>query len=146
MAHAPLGIRRIARITWNQVDVDVENTLSGSATHVNTYVVTIWTEFFIKYLALIRDQRHTSRHLFGGEIEDTGTVPKRHDQRMARADGVAVARAVRQLVTPRHPAWCAEKARIVRIVHPWLTPSRRCDKRVPSPSTTHWPDGCTATT
>ena len=117
MAHAPLGIRRIARITWNQVDVDVENTLSGSATHVYTDVVTVWTEFFIKYLALIRNQLHTGGHLFRGELEEARTVPERDYQRMTRTDGVAVARAVSQRVTPRHPAWCAEKARVVRITH-----------------------------
>ena len=99
------------------MNVNVVNALPRGRSHVNTYVVTVWTEFFIKYLALIRDQRHTSRHLFRSEIEDTGTVPERHDQGMARADGVAVARAVRQLITPRHPTWCAEKARVVRVTH-----------------------------
>ena len=108
MAHAALRIRRIARIARNQVNVDMEDTLPCGRTHVHADVVAIWIELSIQNQPLGRDQLHTSCHLFRGEIEDTGTVPKRHDQGMTRTDGVAVARAVRQLVTPRHPAWCAK--------------------------------------
>ncbi len=100
------------------MDVDMADTLSRGCIHIHSDIVAIGTELVVNYLALGRHQLHTSSHLFRGELEEAGTVPERHDQGMTRADGVAVARAVRQRVTPRHPAWCAEKARIVRITHP----------------------------
>lgn len=99
------------------MDVGVEDALPSSCTHVKTHVVAVGTEFVVKYLALTRHQFHTGGDLCRRKIEEAGAVPERHDQGMTRADGVAVARAVGQRVTPRHPAWCAEQTRVVRVTH-----------------------------
>ena len=117
MSHTTLRVRSIACVTGNQMDVNVEDALPRGGTHVHADVVAVGTKFFINFFSLGSCQFHAGSDLLGSEIKEAGAMPERNDQGVPRANGVAVARAVRQFVTPRHPAWCAEKARVVRITH-----------------------------
>ena len=117
MPHAPLGIRGITFVTGDHMNMDMVDTLSRGGIDISAYVVAIGTEFFVQFHLFDRDQVHAGSRLFWSEVEEVSTVSKRDNQGMTRADGVAVARAVRQPVTPCHPPWCAKKARVVRITH-----------------------------
>ena len=48
MPHTTLRIFYITLVAWNDVDVHMKNTLPGSLSNVDAYVIAIGLEFFIQ--------------------------------------------------------------------------------------------------
>ena len=94
LAHAAARIRRISRVAWDKMDVDMEDTLPRSFININPDVVTIRIKFIVDGSTFLRHQLHTSGYLFGGEVEETCAMTQRHNQRMAATHRIGVARAV----------------------------------------------------
>ena len=90
--------------------------------YVHAYVVAVRLEFVIHRQTFLRQQVHTSAHLFCGELEEIRAVPKRNDQRVTRANGVAVALTVGQLVAPGHRTWRTEPTGVIRVTHRLFAP------------------------
>ena len=109
MPHTALGIFNITLITGNDVDMDMEDTLSSRRTYVNTDVVAVGFKLFVQQLSLLVYQRHAGVDLFGGQLKKAGNMATRDDHRMTRAHRVRIARAVRQLVIQGHPLWVRTK-------------------------------------
>jgi len=53
LPHASLGMRGISRITRNQMNMHMKNTLPRGRTDIYAYVVAIGLEFFIQDQALL---------------------------------------------------------------------------------------------
>ncbi len=94
MAHAPLGILDITPVARNEVNMDMEYTLSGSRSYVNADIVSIRIEFLVQSPALLGDQPHAGIDLFGRQVEKAGYMATRDNQGMARAHRVGITRAV----------------------------------------------------
>lgn len=109
MPHTALGIFNITLTTGNDVNMDMEDTLSSRWTYVNTDVVAVGFEFFVQQLSLLVYQRHAGVDLFGSQLKKAGNMATRDDHRMTRAHWVRIARAVRQLVMQGHPLWVCTK-------------------------------------
>ena len=109
MPHTALGIFNVTLVTGNDVNMDMEDTLSSRWTYVNTDVVAVGFEFFVQQLSLLVYQRHAGVDLFGSQLKKAGHMAARDDHRMTRARRVRIARAVRQLVTPGQPLWVRTK-------------------------------------
>lgn len=120
MPHTALGIFNITLVTGNDVDMDMEDTLPSRRTYVNTDVVAVGLEFFVKQLSLLVNQRHAGVDLFGGQLKKAGNMATRDDHRMTRAHRVRIARAVGQLVIQGHPLWVRTKQ--TRIIGVPLSP------------------------
>ncbi len=74
--------------------MDMEYTLPGCRSHVNTDIVSIRFEFLVQSYALLGDQPHAGIDLFGRQIEKTGHMPAWDNQGMTGAHRVAITRAV----------------------------------------------------
>lgn len=109
MPYTALGIFNITLIAGNDVNMDMEDTLSSRRTDVNTDVVAVGFEFFVQQLSLLVYQRHAGVDLFGSQLKKAGNMATRDDHRMTRAHRVRIARAVRQLVIQGHPLWVCTK-------------------------------------
>ena len=56
-SHASLRVLHIAFISWNQVDMDMEDTLSGSFAHVDAHIETVGMEkIFQPLFAMVHHQ------------------------------------------------------------------------------------------
>jgi FKBP-type peptidyl-prolyl cis-trans isomerase 2 len=96
--HAPLGVFHITRVARNDVNVDMQNTLSGRRPYIDADIVAIGTELRVQMLALLGDQLHAGRHFFRRQLEEAGHVATRNHQGMPRAHCEAVAGTVRQFI------------------------------------------------
>ena len=94
MPHASLRILHITGIAGNDVNMDMENTLSGRCSYIDTDIVTIGLKFLIEKFFLLAYQIHTGLNLFRRQLEKAGHVAARYYQRMSRANRKAVAGAV----------------------------------------------------
>ena len=94
MAHAPLWILDITLVARNEVNMDMEYTLSGRLSYVNADIVTIRLEFLVQSHALLGDQPHTGIDLFGRQVEKAGYMATWDNQGMAGAHRVAITRTV----------------------------------------------------
>lgn len=94
MAHAPLGILDITLVARNDVNMDMEDALSGRSPYVDTDIVTIRLEFLVQSHALLGDQPHAGIDLFGRQVEKAGYMATRDNQGMARAHRVGITRTV----------------------------------------------------
>ena len=82
MPYTALGIFNITLITGNNVNMDMENTLSCRLPDVNADIVAVGFKLFVQQLSLLVDQRHTGADLFGGQIKKGGNMATRDDHRM----------------------------------------------------------------
>ena len=94
MPHPSLWILDIPLVAGNDVNMDMENTLSGRRSHINADIVTIRLEFLVQSHALLSDQLHTGIDLFGRQVEKAGYMATRDDQCMPRAHRVGITRTV----------------------------------------------------
>lgn len=94
MAHAPLGILDITLVARNDVNMDMEYTLSGRRSYVNADIVTIRLEFLVQSHALLGDQPHAGIDLFGRQVEKAGYMATWDNQGMARTHRVGITRTV----------------------------------------------------
>ena len=94
MAHAALGILDITLVARDDVNMDMEYTLSGRLSHVNADIVTIRLEFLVQSHALLGDQPHAGIDLFGRQVEKAGYMATWDNQGMARIHRVAITRTV----------------------------------------------------
>ena len=116
MPHAPLGILDISLVAGNDVNMDMEDALPGRGPNIHTDVVAVGLELRVQQAALLGDKPHAGVDLFGRQVEKTGDMTTRDDQRMPRAHRVAIARAVRKFVSQRHPACVFTKqARVIGV-------------------------------
>lgn len=120
MPHASLGIFDITLVAGNDVNMDMENTLSGRRPNVNADVVAVGLELRVQQVALLGYKLHTGVDLFGRQVKKAGDMTTRDDQGMTRAHRVAVTRAVRKFVSQRHPACVFTKQARVIGVTLWL--------------------------
>ena len=98
MAHAPLGILDITLIARNDVNMDMEYTLTGRRSYVNADIVAIRLEFLVQSHALLGDQPHAGIDLFGHQVEKAGYMATWDNQGMARAHRVGITRTVSKLM------------------------------------------------
>ena len=116
MPHASLGIIDITLVAGNDVNMDMEDTLPGCRPNIHANVVAVGIELLVQQAALLGDKPHASIDLFGRQVEKAGDMSTRDDQRMPRAHRVAIACAVRKLVSQRHPARVFTKqARVIGV-------------------------------
>lgn len=116
MPHTALGIFNITLIAGNDVNMDMEDTLSSRWTYVHTDVVPVGLEFFVQQLSLLVYQRHAGVDLFGSQLKKDGNMATRDDHRMTRAHRVRITRAVRQLVIQGHSLWfCTKQTWIIGV-------------------------------
>ena len=94
MAHAALGILDITLVARDDVNMDMEYTLSGRLSHVNADIVTIRLEFLVQSHALLGDQSHAGIDLFGRQVEKAGYMATRDNQGMTRTHRVGITRTV----------------------------------------------------
>src|SRR3989338_4499647 len=94
MAHTALGILDITLITGNDVNMDMQDSLSSRRPYVNADVVTIRLEFLVQSHALLGDQPHAGVDLFGRQVEKAGYMATWDNQGMARAHRVGITRTV----------------------------------------------------
>ena len=99
MPHTPLGVLNITLVTGNEVNMDMEDTLSSRRPNIHADVVAVRLELLVQQPALFSYKCHASVDLFGCQVEKAGDMATRDDQRMPRADRVAITRAVRKFVT-----------------------------------------------
>ncbi len=94
MPHAPLGVFDITRVAGNDVNMDMQNTLTGRRPHVYADIVAVRIELIVQQPALLGYQLHAGLDLFGRQVEKTGDMTARDDQGMTRTHCVAITRAV----------------------------------------------------
>ena len=109
MSDAPLRIFNITRITRNDVNMDMEDTLPGRRSYVYANVVAVGLKLLVQQFALLIYQLHAGVDLFGRQLKKIGNMATRDNHRMSRAHRVGIASAVRQLVIQRQPWWVFTK-------------------------------------
>lgn len=82
MPYTTLWILNITLITWNDVNVNMEDALPGGRPNVDADVVAVRFKLFAQQLLLLVDQRHAGVDLFGRQFEKAGNMTMRYDQRM----------------------------------------------------------------
>ena len=116
MSHAPLGVLDIPLVTGNNVNMDMENALSGCLTDINPDIVAIRVKFRVNALFFLANQLHTGRYLVRRQVEKAGDMPLRDDQGMPRTDRIGVAGAISKFVIQRNATWVfAEQARVIGV-------------------------------
>ena len=98
MPHAPLGVLNITFVSGDEVNMDMEDTLSSRRPYVNSDVITVRLELLIQPRAFNGNQLHASVDFFRGQVEKAGDMTARDDQSMSRTHRVAVTGAVRKLM------------------------------------------------
>ena len=94
MPHTALRILDITLITGNEVNMDMEYTLSGRRSYVNADIVAIRLEFLVQSHALLGDQFQAGIDLVWRQVEKTGYMSAWNNQGMARTCRVGVTRTV----------------------------------------------------
>ena len=110
MSHSTLGILDVPLITGNDVNMDVENTLSGRWPDVNADIVAIRVNSHPGCASFLIYQVHTGRYLILGQLEKAGHMAMRNDQRMARAHPIGITSTVGKFTfLGRRPLWIFTK-------------------------------------
>ncbi|OIR17371.1 hypothetical protein GALL_23980 [mine drainage metagenome] len=91
MTHAALGILDISLITGNDVNMDMEYTLSGRLSYVYADIVTIRLEFLIQSHTFLGDQSHAGIDFLRRQVKKAGYVATWDNQGMARTHRVSIA-------------------------------------------------------
>ena len=94
MPHPTLGILNVPFVAWNDVNMDMEYTLSGRRSYVNADIVAIRLEFLVQSHALLGDQFQAGIDLVWRQVEKTGYMSAWNNQGMARTCRVGVTRTV----------------------------------------------------
>ena len=116
MPHAPLGIFNVPFVTGDNVNMDMQDTLSGRGTDVDADIVAIRIEFLVNTFLFLFDEPHANRNFVRSQVEKAGYMPARDNQGVSRAGRIGVAGTVSKLMFYRHPTRiCAKQARIIRI-------------------------------
>jgi hypothetical protein len=116
MPHTALGIFNVTLITRNDVNMDMQDTLSSRLSYVNADVVAVGFKLFVQQFSLLVYQRHAGIDLFGCQLKKAGNMAARDDHRMTWAHRVGIARAVRQFVIPGNPSWlCTKQTWVIRV-------------------------------
>ena len=80
MPHAPLGIFNVPFVAGDDVNMDMQNALSGRWSDVDADVVAIRIEFLIDEFSFLLNEAHAGSHFFRRQVEKTGYMPTRDDQ------------------------------------------------------------------
>lgn len=126
MPHPALGFFNIPFVAGDDMNVDMEDALSGRRAHIDADVVAIRFERIIKMFFFLFDEMHAGRDFFRCQVEETGDMPTRDDQCVPRTHRVGVACAVSKLMLYRHPARVlAKQAGIIGVSFLFLCCFRR---------------------
>ena len=98
MAYAPLRIFDITLVAWNEVNMDMEDTLTCRRSYVNADIVTIRLEFLVQSPALLSDQPHAGIDFFWRQVEKAGHMATRDNQCVARARRIGISCTVRKFM------------------------------------------------
>lgn len=98
MPYSSLGILNVPFVAGDDVDMHMEDALSGRRSHVDADVVTVRMERFIQQFLFLLDESHAGRDFFRRQLEEAGDMPARDDQCVSRTRGVGVACTVSEFV------------------------------------------------
>src|SRR5438552_3715194 len=84
MAHPANGVRDVAGVTRDQVDVDVGNRLPGRRADVDPEVIASGVQDTVQVLFHLAEQLVDGRHLHRREVEVRKDMPPRQDERVPR--------------------------------------------------------------
>lgn len=98
MPHPTLGILNVSFITGDDVNMDMEDTLSGRWPHINANIVAIRTKLLINKVFFLLNKVHAGNHFFRCQIEKARDMPTRDDQGVPRTRRVGITRTVSKLM------------------------------------------------
>ena len=78
MPHPALGVLNIPFVAGNDVDMDMENTLSGRWPHINADIVAIRAKLFIYEFFFLCNEVHAGVDLFRRQVEKTNDMTTHH--------------------------------------------------------------------
>lgn len=91
MPHAPLWLLNVPFVAGNNVNMHMEDALPGRQPHIDADVVAIRTELLVDEFFFLLNEVHAGSDFFRCQLEKTGNMPPRDDQRVSRARRVGVA-------------------------------------------------------
>lgn len=116
MPHAPLGVINVPLVAGNNVYMHMVDALPGRRPHIDADVVAIRTELLGDESFFLLNEAHAGSDLFRCQLEKTGDMPARDDQRVSRTRRVGVARTECQFMLYRYPARiCAKQAWVIGV-------------------------------
>src|SRR3989338_4401264 len=126
MPHAPLGILNVAFVAGDDVNMDMEEAMSGRRSDIDADIVAIRLEFLVQSHALLGDQPHACIYLFRRQVEKAGDMPTWDDQGVPRTHRVGVKSAVCKFMLQRYATRIlAKQARIIGVSFLFLCGFRR---------------------
>ena len=126
MPHSPLGILNVAFVAGDDVNMDMEDALSGRRSDIDADIVAIRLEFLVQSHALLGDQPHAGIDLFRRQVEKAGDMPTWDDQGVPRTHRVGVKSTVCKFMLQRYATRIlAKQARIIGVSFLFLCGFRR---------------------
>ncbi len=126
MPHSPLWILNVPFVAGDDVNMDMEDTLPGRRSDIDTDIVAIRIEFLVNEFFLLFNEAHTGGHLFRRQVEKAGDMPTWDDQGVPRTRRVGVAGAESKFMLYRYPTRIfAEQTWIIGVSFLFLCGFRR---------------------
>ena len=102
MPHPSLGIFNVPFVAGDQVNMDMEDTLSGRRSDIDADIVAIRAELRVNARFFLLDDGHAGSHLFRRQVENAGDMPTRDHQGVSRTCRIRVAGSVDKILLYCH--------------------------------------------
>ena len=94
MPHPSLGILNVPFVAGNDVNMDMEDTLPGSGSHIDADVVAIRIKLLVNVFFCLFNESHAGSDFFRRQVEKAGDMPTRDDQGVPRTRWIGVTSTV----------------------------------------------------